>query len=136
MAVHLKLHDLQTGKADRILRSCLDRLKSHNLVVEMQEKREYFVQEYLPKLDANLASNVNYPTISNLSIYSFDENLLLILKARLYLLFKFTNEKVSSIIVEFIEKIHDSLRKSRTDQTRLTSAQTPSAQGLRTPSQP
>lgn len=100
----------------------------------MQEKREYFVQEYLPKLDANLASNVNYPTISNLSIYSFDENLLLILKARLYLLFKFTNEKVS-IIVEFIENIHDSLRKSRTDQTRLTSAQTPSAQGPRTPSQ-
>ena len=43
MAVHLKLNDLQTGKADRILRTALDRLKSHNLVVEIQEKKDSFV---------------------------------------------------------------------------------------------
>lgn len=61
MAVHLKLHDLQSGKADRILRTCLDRLKSHNLVVEMQEKKDHFIAEFLSKLDVTLAQRFKYP---------------------------------------------------------------------------
>lgn len=95
MAVHLKLHDLQSGKADRILRTCLDRLKSHNLVVEMQEKKEHFINEFLPKLDATLPQRFKYPDqSSNVSIYSFDENLMLVLKARIFLLKNYAIEKV------------------------------------------
>ena len=99
MAVHLKLHELQTGKADRILRTSLDRLKSHNLVVELQEKKDFFVQKYLPMLDSTFPEKVVYPpnSTSNLSIYSFDENLMLTLKARIFMLYKFTNEKVRDI---------------------------------------
>ena len=129
MAVHLKLHELQTGKADRILRTSLDRLKSHNLVVEIQEKKEFFVQKHLPMLDSSLPSKDIYPPSStaNLSIYCFDENLMLTLKARIYMLYKFTNEKVRGIEFSLI-----SWRKSRTSRIRPTSALIPSAQGQRT----
>jgi hypothetical protein len=130
MAVHLKLHELQTGKADRILRTTLDRLKSHNLVVEVQEKKEFFVQKHLPMLDSTLPSKDFYPpsSTSNLSVYCFDENLMLTLKARILMLYKFTNEKVSGI--EFNSSI--SLKESRTSQIRPTSALILSAQALRT----
>lgn len=132
MAVHLKLHDLQTGKADRILRTSLDRLKSHNLVVEIQEKKDTFVQNYLPMLDSKLVDKVIYPN-SNLSIYSFDENLMLILKARINLLYKFTNEKVRD--VEFV-LFPSSLKKSKTGRTRPTSALIPNVLDQKTRYQP
>jgi len=129
MAVHLKLLDLQTGKADRILRTSLDRLKSHNLVVEIQEKKEFFVQKHLPMLDSSLPSKDIYPPSStaNLSVYCFDENLMLILKARILMLYRFTNEKVREIEFNCI-----SWRKLRTSRIRPTSALIPNVLGLRT----
>jgi hypothetical protein len=51
-------------------------------------------------LDSSLPSKDIYPPSStaNLSIYCFDENLMLTLKARIYLLYRFTNEKVREFL--------------------------------------
>lgn len=50
-------------------------------------------------LDSTFPEKVVYPpnSTSNLSIYSFDENLMLTLKARIFMLYKFTNEKLEKI---------------------------------------
>ena len=83
-------------------------------------------------LDSKIAEKLNY-TSSNLSIYSFDENLMLILKARILLLYKFTNEKVRNL--QF-NSFPISLRKSRIGRTRPISVLTRNVQGQRTRSLP
>lgn len=50
-------------------------------------------------LDSSLPSKDIYPPSStaNLSVYCLDENLMLILKARILMLYRFTNEKLEKI---------------------------------------
>jgi hypothetical protein len=95
MAVQLKFKDTQITKPDKILRSALDRLKKHGILVEKEVKKEIFRRDYLPKIDPTLPDKVIYDAPANIGIFSFHVDLMLILKARLFMLKDLTLKKVS-----------------------------------------
>lgn len=94
MAVQLKFQNTQITSPEKILRRALDRLKTHGILAEKEVKKEIFKRDFLPMIDPTLTERVLFGTAANIWIYSFHADLMLILKARLFMLKDLTLKKV------------------------------------------
>jgi len=88
------------GKSpNNVVNRALQLLKEHGLLVQKEIKKKVFLEQYLPKLAANAGvpkGEINYSdNQTQLSVYSFHVDLMLILRARLFTLKNLLNTRVN-----------------------------------------
>lgn len=87
-----KLQHLQSPQ--KIIRRSLEMLKAHGFLVENEIKKKVFIEKYLPKLLGCTPPKEEREPTGNVSVYCFNVDIMLVIKARLFMLHKLVNEKV------------------------------------------
>lgn len=94
MTHQLKLKD-GTPAGERAIKSCLDKLENHGILIRKEVKKSVFEKEgFAEKVGVKFAAVQYKDTTSTLSVYSFHSSLMLILRARLFVLRQNANKKV------------------------------------------
>lgn len=96
MSVQFKLQD-GFHKGEKAIRRVLDRLEGHGFLIKKDVKKTVFKNEKYAEEKCGIPyESIQYQdSPATLSVYCFNKDIMLILKARLYMLQQLTLDKVS-----------------------------------------